>query len=113
MYHIRVAHFGLLLKSANSGLTSADVVLGTHRYTAAVLREHLDRLNEEKAAFGESYHDERRVFCWEDGRRIYPDTITESSMPSWIGQAYLRSPCMVFVTVMRRSLSGPACTRRS
>lgn len=47
------------------------------RYTTAVLREHLDRLNDEQAMFGASYQDNRLVFCWEDGRPIYPDTITE------------------------------------
>lgn len=47
------------------------------RYTAAVLREHLERQADERHAFGSQYVDEGRVFCWEDGRRIYPDTITE------------------------------------
>ncbi|MEV6226516.1 tyrosine-type recombinase/integrase [Saccharopolyspora shandongensis] len=47
------------------------------RYTAAVLREHLDRLDAERDSFGTSYHNAGLVFCWEDGRRIYPDTITE------------------------------------
>jgi hypothetical protein len=47
------------------------------RYTAAVLAEHLDRLADERTAFGDSYHDGGLVFCWPDGTHIYPDTITE------------------------------------
>lgn len=46
-------------------------------YTAAVLREHLDQLDTERAAFGTAYHDAGLIFCWPDGTRIYPDTITE------------------------------------
>ncbi|MCI2420045.1 site-specific integrase [Saccharopolyspora sp. K220] len=47
------------------------------RYTTAVLREHMDRLDTEREAFGRDYQDNGLVFCWEDGSRIYPDTITE------------------------------------
>lgn len=46
-------------------------------FTASVLREHLQRLDEEREAFGPCYKDNGLVFCWEDGSRIYPDTITE------------------------------------
>ncbi|MBQ0924600.1 site-specific integrase [Saccharopolyspora endophytica] len=47
------------------------------RYTTAVLTEHLERLDSERAAFGSGYQDNGLVFCWENGGRIYPDTITE------------------------------------
>lgn len=47
------------------------------QYTTAVLREHIERLDAEREAFGSGYQDNGLVFCWEDGRHIYPDTITE------------------------------------
>ncbi len=49
--------------------------LALDRFTAHVLREHAARLEEE--AFGDAYQDHGLVFCWEDGRPIYPDTLTE------------------------------------
>jgi integrase len=51
--------------------------LALDRFTTQVLREHMRRLREEKEAFGHVYQDHGLVFCWEDGRPIYPDTITE------------------------------------
>lgn len=47
------------------------------RYTTAVLREHMARLDAEREAFDKDYQDNSLVFCWEDGSRIYPDTVTE------------------------------------
>jgi integrase len=51
--------------------------LALDRYTLATLRAHLSQLEEERSAWGSSYQDHGLVFCWEDGRPIYPDTITE------------------------------------
>jgi len=44
--------------------------------TVAVLREHVDMLNDERAEFGSGYQDHGLLFCWEDGRPPHPDTIT-------------------------------------
>lgn len=38
---------------------------------------HLRQLEQERADWGNGYRDHGLVFCWEDGRPIYPDTITE------------------------------------
>ncbi|CRK58181.1 Integrase [Alloactinosynnema sp. L-07] len=46
-------------------------------FTVAVLREHLARLDQQKRDFGDGYHDDGLVFSGEDGRPIYPDTISE------------------------------------
>lgn len=46
-------------------------------FTTAVLREHQNRNEEERQAHGSGYHDHGLVFCWDDGRPIYPDTIRE------------------------------------
>jgi integrase len=51
--------------------------LALDRFTVSVLRQHLKRVDEERAAWGDGYSDHGLVFCWEDGRVIYPDTITE------------------------------------
>lgn len=52
-------------------------LLALDRFTTQVLREHMTRQREDKEAFGDAYQDNGLVFCWEDGRPIYPDTITE------------------------------------
>ncbi|WP_309117762.1 tyrosine-type recombinase/integrase [Saccharothrix sp.] len=51
--------------------------LALDRFTVQALRAHLKRLDSEKADWGDGYQDHGLVFCWEDGRPIYPDTITE------------------------------------
>jgi integrase len=44
--------------------------------TVAYLRRHLTMLDEERRAFGPSYHDQGKLFCHPDGKPIHPDTIT-------------------------------------
>lgn len=46
-------------------------------FTVAVLREHVNRLDREERGHGSGYHDDGLIFCWDDGRPIYPDTISE------------------------------------
>ncbi|WP_412740888.1 tyrosine-type recombinase/integrase [Krasilnikovia sp. MM14-A1259] len=41
-----------------------------------MLRGHLAILDEERRAWGGSYPDHGKLFCFEDGRQIHPDTIT-------------------------------------
>lgn len=45
--------------------------------TLAALLRHKEQLDAEKREWAEAYQDNGLVFCWEDGRPIYPDTITE------------------------------------
>lgn len=45
--------------------------------TVMVLRRHVRMIEDEKKTWGDHYQDHGLVFCWEDGRPIYPDTITE------------------------------------
>lgn len=45
-------------------------------YTAAALREHLGMLNAERLSWGASYPSPSKLFCFEDGRPLNPDTIT-------------------------------------
>ncbi len=37
-----------------------------------VLKAHMEKQDEERFFFKESYHDENLVFCSEDGKRIWP-----------------------------------------
>lgn len=61
--------------SGKSGRSRRAVALD--RFTVQALRVHLKQVDAEKADFGDGYADHGLVFCWEDGRPIYPDTITE------------------------------------
>jgi integrase len=49
---------------------------GLDRTTSRVLRTHLVMLANERREFGDHYEDHGLLFCWPDGRKIYPDTIT-------------------------------------
>jgi integrase len=49
---------------------------GLDPVTIRVLRGHLDMLSRERAIASDAYHDHGLLFCWADGGRIYPDTIT-------------------------------------
>jgi integrase len=44
--------------------------------TVAILREHLAMLDSERAEWGSSYPTHGKLFCYENGRQIHPDTIT-------------------------------------
>jgi integrase len=45
--------------------------------TVTALRKHLDAVDRERDQLGAAYIDEGYVFCWEDGRPIYPGTISD------------------------------------
>lgn len=51
-------------------------IISLDPYTVAVLRKHLEMLDQERKEWGESYPDHGKLFCFEDGRRLHPDTIT-------------------------------------
>lgn len=51
--------------------------LSLDKATVAALRAHVKMIESEREAWGDAYQDNGLVFCWEDGRPIYPDTITE------------------------------------
>jgi integrase len=45
-------------------------------FTLAVLKVHVEMLDQERAEFGPDYSDHRLLFCWETGKPPHPDTIT-------------------------------------
>ncbi len=51
--------------------------LALDRRTSDALNQHLAMLDHERAQFGADYQDHGLLFCWIDGRPIYPDTISE------------------------------------
>jgi integrase len=63
---------------ASSGKTlRSRRLLSLDPTTIEALRVHVDTLQAEQNAWGPDYHDQGLLFCWPDGRPIYPDTITE------------------------------------
>jgi integrase len=58
---------------AKAGSRSAIVL---DPLTLTLLRSHVEMLSRERAEFGSGYDDSGWLFCWEDGRPVYPDTIT-------------------------------------
>lgn len=45
-------------------------------FTTAALTSYLAMLDEERKAFGASYPTHGKLMCYEDGRRLHPDTVT-------------------------------------
>jgi integrase len=55
---------------------NAQHVLALDPFTLAVLKAHVERLDQERRDFGPDYRDHGVLFCWPDGRPPHPDTIT-------------------------------------
>jgi integrase len=55
---------------------NAQHVLALDPFTLAVLKGHVEQLDQERRDFGPEYHDRGVLFCWPDGRPPHPDTIT-------------------------------------
>jgi len=51
--------------------------LALDRRTCSALADHLAMLAEEQRQYGGGYQDHGLLFCWSDGRLIYPETITD------------------------------------
>jgi integrase len=55
---------------------NAQHVLALDPFTVAVLKAHVEILDQERRELGPDYQDHGVLFCWEDGRPPHPDTIT-------------------------------------
>jgi integrase len=55
---------------------NAQHVLALDPFTLAVLRAHVELLDQERSDLGPDYHDDGWLFCWENGKPPHPDTIT-------------------------------------
>lgn len=44
--------------------------------TVIALSQHVEMIDNERDAFGTSYPDHGKLMCFEDGRRLHPDTVT-------------------------------------
>jgi integrase len=55
---------------------NAQHTLALDPFTLAVLKAHVDMLDQERKEFGPDYHDHGVLFCWENGKPPHPDTIT-------------------------------------
>ncbi len=45
-------------------------------FTVAALRRYVEMIDSERSAFGATYPDHGKLMCFEDGRRLHPDTVT-------------------------------------
>jgi integrase len=45
-------------------------------FTVTALRQYVEMIDNERDAFGTSYPDHGKLTCFEDGRRLHPDTVT-------------------------------------
>ncbi len=55
---------------------NAQHVLALDPFTLAVLKVHVEMLDQERKDLGPDYHDGGWLFCWENGKPPHPDTIT-------------------------------------
>ena len=55
---------------------NAQHLLALDPFTLAVLRVHVEILDQERREFGPDYQDHGVLFCWENGKPPHPDTIT-------------------------------------
>ena len=55
---------------------NAQHLLALDPFTQAVLKAHVDMLDQERKDFGPDYQDHGVLFCWENGKPPHPDTIT-------------------------------------
>jgi integrase len=55
---------------------NAQHTLALDPFTLAVLKVHVEMLDQERKEFGPDYHDGGFLFCWENGKPPHPDTIT-------------------------------------
>jgi integrase len=55
---------------------NAQHVLALDPFTLAVLKAHVETLDQERRDLGPDYQDHGVLFCWEDGRPPHPETIT-------------------------------------
>jgi Phage integrase family len=55
---------------------NAQHVLALDPFTLAVLRSHVEVLDQERKDLEPDYHDDGWLFCWENGKPPHPDTIT-------------------------------------
>ena len=55
---------------------NAQHLLALDPFTQAVLKAHVDLLDQERKDFGPDYQDHGVLFCWENGKPPHPDTIT-------------------------------------
>jgi integrase len=55
---------------------NAQHTLALDPFTLAVLKAHVEMLDQERKDFGPDYQDHGVLFCWENGKPPHPDTIT-------------------------------------
>jgi integrase len=72
----RVIAGGKAVKGSGKSQKSRRL-LALDSFTVGVLASHFQQLEKQKQDWGDAYRDHGLAFCWDDGRPICPDTITE------------------------------------
>ena len=88
---------------------NAQHALALDPFTLAVLRVHVEMLDQERRDFGPGYHEHGVLFCWENGTPPHPTRSLAGSSGSRRRPGCPRSTCTMYATATRR-LAG---TRRS
>jgi integrase len=73
---IEVARVVVDGKVIESDGKTENAQLALDPFTLAVLKNHVDQLDQERRDFGPDYHNHGWLFCWENGKPPHPDTIT-------------------------------------
>ena len=71
----RVVVDGTVIES-DGKTENAQHLLALDPFTLAVLKAHVELLDQERRGFGPDYDDHGVLFCWESGKPPHPDTIT-------------------------------------
>jgi integrase len=71
----RVVVDGKVIES-DGKTANAQHLLALDPFTLAVLKVHVEMLDQERKDFGPDYQDHGVLFCWENGKPPHPDTIT-------------------------------------
>ena len=108
----RVVVDGKVIES-DGKTANAQHVLALDPFTLAVLRAHVEILDQERKEFGPDYHDGGFLFCWENGKPPHPDTFTRrfKRLPAAAGlpEIDLHDVRHSYAT----AVSTPGLTRRS
>jgi len=71
----RVVVDGAVIES-DGKTENAQHLLALDPFTIAVLKAHVELLDQERRGFGPDYDDYGVLFCWENGKPPHPDTFT-------------------------------------
>jgi hypothetical protein len=91
---------------------NAQHILALDPFTLAVLKSHVEQLEQERRDFGPGYHDHGVLFCWPDGRPPHPTRSPGGSRSSPRRPGCPRSTCTTYGTATPPQDAMPRSTGR-